>query len=285
MKNQDYRLHSQRKNNQSLSSVSSSTPVSGIFESRPFIVQQKQQGSSQQPDLKASLMGAERYGHHLARIQSAGLSTTLEQTHVVQQKGKADLTVMSDTARNDGVIQMGRKRKKGDESDEEYVPPSAKQRPRWNFPKSTRSSVYEKTAHKRKRGNSKYEEIYTCRPCRRPLAGITKSGEFQPAKFNFKSKNKGTLKSQQSGALDHHPAWAGRHDSLVKANATNEQIRKDHDDPARLRAMCKKCNESHKYEGTKVSDYESDSDDLGYMTPDDEPLNKGNYKEFRYDKV
>jgi hypothetical protein len=80
MKNQDCQLHTQRKNSQSLSSVSSSTPVAGIFESRPFIVQQKQQENSQQPNLKASLMGAERYGHHLARMKPAGLFTGTQQS-------------------------------------------------------------------------------------------------------------------------------------------------------------------------------------------------------------
>ncbi|MBD2212731.1 hypothetical protein H6G27_23055 [Nostoc linckia FACHB-104] len=89
MKNQDYRLHTQRKNNQSLSSVASSTPVPGIFESRPFVVQQKQQRSSQQSDLKASLMGAERYGHHLARIKAAGMSTGT-QTQAKQTSGEGE---------------------------------------------------------------------------------------------------------------------------------------------------------------------------------------------------
>ncbi|MDB9323961.1 hypothetical protein PN483_18570 [Nodularia spumigena CS-591/04] len=68
MKNQDYRLQTQRKNNQSFSSVSSRSPVPGIFETRPFVVQQKPQGNSQQPDLKVSLMQTERYGHHLQKI-------------------------------------------------------------------------------------------------------------------------------------------------------------------------------------------------------------------------
>ncbi|MDB9378083.1 hypothetical protein, partial [Nodularia sphaerocarpa] len=68
MKNQDYRVQTQRKNNQSFSSVSSRSPVPGIFETRPFVVQQKPQGSSQQPDLKVALMQTERYGHHLQKI-------------------------------------------------------------------------------------------------------------------------------------------------------------------------------------------------------------------------
>ncbi len=53
---------------------SSSTTLDwGMFPARPFITQLKMR--EQLPDLKRSLSQAERYGHHLDRIQPAGIST------------------------------------------------------------------------------------------------------------------------------------------------------------------------------------------------------------------
>ncbi|MCC5632311.1 hypothetical protein [Nostoc sphaeroides] len=51
----------------------SSLPDWGMFAVRPFITQLKMR--EQLPDLKRSLSQAERYGHHLDRIQPAGIST------------------------------------------------------------------------------------------------------------------------------------------------------------------------------------------------------------------
>ncbi|MEH1930298.1 hypothetical protein [Nostoc sp.] len=58
------KLHTQNKNPQKLSSVFSKTPDRGMFEPRSFVIQQKQQDDSQQPNLKTSLMRVELYGHH-----------------------------------------------------------------------------------------------------------------------------------------------------------------------------------------------------------------------------
>jgi len=43
----------------------------GVFEARSFVVQKQTADNSQQPDLQTSLMRAERYGHHLHRMQPA----------------------------------------------------------------------------------------------------------------------------------------------------------------------------------------------------------------------
>lgn len=53
----------------------SNAPAQGIFQSLPFVMQpQATQKSQEQPDLKVSLMRAERYGHHLGQIQAANVS-------------------------------------------------------------------------------------------------------------------------------------------------------------------------------------------------------------------
>ncbi len=65
MQNRDYT----QKNSDSKTSVVSN-PTTGIFDSPPFVVQSKNDNQVQQPDLKASLIQAEKYGHHLGRFQS-----------------------------------------------------------------------------------------------------------------------------------------------------------------------------------------------------------------------
>lgn len=63
------REHTQNKNFDSRTSPFSN-PTTGIFDSPPFVVQSKNENQVQQPDLKASLIQAEKYGHHLGRFQS-----------------------------------------------------------------------------------------------------------------------------------------------------------------------------------------------------------------------
>ncbi|RKR04860.1 LSD1 subclass zinc finger protein [Flavobacterium sp. 90] len=194
-----------------------------------------------------------------------------------------------------GVAQLkgGKKRKRKDsESDEEsddgdgsgdFVPPQAKKQKRFNVPNDTTEHVIKHTAHKRENVNSNYDDVYTCPGCRRPLA-YTKKGskKLELTRYAFISKS-GNDHEQRALALDHYPTWAPRERNLKSRGATNEEIREDHNDPDRLRAFCKVCNESHKYEKKKKVDYESDTDEEGYHTPDDEPKNKGFYKDFRKD--
>lgn len=61
----------QPKNTQKQISAFSIAPVQGMFESRPFVVQQQKGENSQQPHLKTSLMQAKKYGHHLSQMDVA----------------------------------------------------------------------------------------------------------------------------------------------------------------------------------------------------------------------
>lgn len=179
-----------------------------------------------------------------------------------------------------------RKREDSDSEDDssgDYVPPQAKKQKRFHIPNDTTEHVIEHTAHQRANVNSKYDEIYTCPGCRRPLAYKEKGkNKLQLTRFAFTSKS-GKHHEQRALALDHYPPWAPRERDLKSKGATNEEIKENHNDPEGLRAFCKVCNESHKYEKKKKIDYESDDDESGYYTPDDEPENKGFYKDFRKD--
>lgn len=62
----------------------SNAPEPGMFQERSFAVQGKMQEKSQQPDLKTSLMRAERYGHHLHRIKSKVSAATAVQPNMVR---------------------------------------------------------------------------------------------------------------------------------------------------------------------------------------------------------
>ncbi|MDF5734753.1 MULTISPECIES: hypothetical protein [unclassified Nostoc] len=73
------REHTQNKNFD-LRTSAFSNPTTGIFDSPPFVVQSKNDNQVQQPDLKASLIQAEKYGHHLGRFQSTS-SQKLEGTN------------------------------------------------------------------------------------------------------------------------------------------------------------------------------------------------------------
>ena len=181
-----------------------------------------------------------------------------------------------------------KKRKRQDlESDGDdggdYEPPQTKKQKRFHFPKDTTNKVIRETAHKRKNRNSNFDEIYTCPACRRPLAYVKKGDtKLEQTQFAFTSKS-GKGHKQRALTLDHFPPWAGRLHNLESQGATNEDLKEDHNDPDRLRALCKVCNESHKYEKKKKVEYESEDDEEGYFTPDDEPENKGFYKDFRKD--
>ncbi|TCN59954.1 hypothetical protein D0809_08500 [Flavobacterium circumlabens] len=179
-----------------------------------------------------------------------------------------------------GVIQLGRKKKK---DDDEYLPPQGKKQKRFTIPKRIAERVLRRTAHRRAHANSKYSHVFTCPACRRPLAAIKKGKtNLNLTKFAYTSK-RGNRHSLRALALDHYPPWAGRELALKARGATHEEIRADHNDPSRLRAICKKCNESHKYEKRKKLEYESDDDEEGYVTDEGEHENKGNYKDFRKD--
>ncbi|TPG40831.1 GH-E family nuclease [Flavobacterium pectinovorum] len=243
---------------------------------------------------------------HTARGQNTMQLKDNREHSIVQRKLQEHVenSLQENTISNVGVAQLkggkkedkkkSKKRKREDsESDEEnsdeedgsgdYAPPSAKKQKRFHIPAETTEDVIRETAHKRINVNKKYKEIYTCPACRRPLAATKKgSKNLELTRFAFTSKS-GNLHEQRALALDHYPTWAPREHALKSKGATDEEIKEDHNDPDRLRAFCKVCNESHKYEKKKKVDYESDTDEEGYHTPDDEPENKGFYKDFRKD--
>lgn len=177
-----------------------------------------------------------------------------------------------------------RNKKKNKKDDDEDYQPYKKQR-RFGFEKDKPITIIKGTAHKRKHyTRKKYDAVYTCPACRRPLASIKKGAKkLDLSKFAYTSKNK-NLKSQRALTLDHYPPWAGRLSKLESRGASDQEMKDDYNDEDRLRALCKKCNESHKYEGTKKIDYESDDEEEGYMTDSEEPENEGFYSSFRYKK-
>lgn len=179
-----------------------------------------------------------------------------------------------------GVIQLGKKNKK---DDDDYLPPQGKKQKRFTIPKRITERVIRQTAHRRANANKRYSHVFTCPACRRPLAAIKKGKtSLDLTKFAYTSKG-GNRHSLRALALDHYPPWAGRELALKARGASHEEIRADHNDPSRLRAICKKCNESHKHEKRKKLDYESEDDEEGYVTDDGEHENKGFYKDFRKD--
>jgi hypothetical protein len=191
---------------------------------------------------------------------------------------------------NKEVTQLkgGKKRKRQDSESEddgsgEYVPPQAKKQKRFHISNETTEHVIKHTAHKRTNVNDNFDEIYTCPGCRRPLAFTKKgSNKLELTRYAYTSKG-GNKHEQRALTLDHYPTWAQRERDLKSKGATDAEIRDDHNDSNRLRAFCKVCNESHKYEKKKKVNYESEDEEAGYQTPDDEPENKGFYKNFRKD--
>lgn len=55
----------------------STAPAQAMFQSRPFVVQTQTAQKPQQPDLKTSLMRAQRYGHNLSRMHPARVSAPI----------------------------------------------------------------------------------------------------------------------------------------------------------------------------------------------------------------
>ena len=69
------RIRTRKKSTREQTPDFSTAPAQPMFQSRPFVVQTQSVQKSQQPDLKTSLRRAQRYGHHLSRLQPAGIAT------------------------------------------------------------------------------------------------------------------------------------------------------------------------------------------------------------------
>lgn len=173
-----------------------------------------------------------------------------------------------------------------DGSDGEYVPDHLRKKkkvPRHAYLAGTRERVTLTTAHEKKYFNrTKYNAVYTCRVCGRPIAYYDKSNNFQENGYAYISKEKKNQHDTTALAMDHYPPWAGRYHQHVKNKSSQEAMRRDFQDETKLRALCKVCNERHFLEHSDLpDDYDSDSDgrrDPG--TPKNEPLNKGRWSGF-----
>ncbi len=93
------RIRTHKKSTREQTPDFSSAPAQPMFQSRPFVVQTQADRESQQPDLKTSLMRAERYGHHLSQMQPTGVPTH----QAVQLK-------RTDGSSNVEIIQMAKRK-------------------------------------------------------------------------------------------------------------------------------------------------------------------------------
>ena len=181
-----------------------------------------------------------------------------------------------------GVVQRGKKFKKKDDDEDAYQPSSEKNKHRSTFGKSLVKQVVKNKAHRRKHIAKGFKYVFTCPGCRRPLAFRPVGGGFTLTKYSYTSKKNKNVHTQRAVELDHYPPWSGRLDKLTKKGASESEIRSDHDDPDRLRALCRVCNGGHSYESKKTVDYTSDKDEEGYETDPDETDNAGRYSPYRY---
>ncbi|PTX63689.1 hypothetical protein C8N46_101293 [Kordia periserrulae] len=161
--------------------------------------------------------------------------------------------------------------KSGYESDsEDWVPSSARRKHRQTFSKKLRREVIMRGALRNK------NRMYVCPGCGRPLAD--RKGREIKTFFISKSKKRHNIVSAQ---LDHYPPWAGRLKKLKAKKKSDEEIRKDHDDPTRLRPLCRECNQSHKFENVKELPDSGYTDDE--YESDNEARDKEIWKKYRKD--
>jgi hypothetical protein len=166
-----------------------------------------------------------------------------------------------------------KKKKYDDDSDDEgepYLPPNEQNKHRQTFGQGLRKTIIKNSSLKNKSG------LHVCPGCGMPLAD--KKGKEIKTYYTSKKGNRHNI---VSGQMDHFPPWAGRLKKLKSQKKSDEQIREDHDDPTRLRALCLRCNGSHKYEKTKDLPEDGYSDQEYYS--DDEERDKEIWKKFRKD--
>lgn len=165
------------------------------------------------------------------------------------------------------VIQLGKRKKKKDDDEDDWVPPSARRKHRQTFSKKLRRKIITK-APRNKSG------LYVCPGCGMPLAD-RKGREIKTYYISKSNKRHDIV----SGQLDHFPKWSGRLKALKRLRKSDSAIRKDHDDPSRLRPLCLRCNGSHKFEKTKKLPEDGFSDEEYYS--EDEARDKEIWKKYR----
>ncbi len=217
-------------------------------------------------------------------IQNAQLKTTEEVS-----KDTTQLKTNGGTF-SDGVVQLGidrdkrnkrkkalakrhkkkKVRKSGYESDDEYIPPSQRRKHRQTFSKSLRRQVIMGGALRNK------NRMYVCPGCGMPLAD--RKGREIKTYYISKSKKRHNI---VSGQLDHFPKWSTRLARLKRLKKSDSVIRADHDDPTRLRPLCRRCNQSHKFEKTKKLPDSGYSDEEYHS--ENEERDKEIWKKYRKD--
>lgn len=173
------------------------------------------------------------------------------------------------------IIQLGKrkyneisKNDDSDDSDDEYLPPNKRRKHRQTFSDQFRMKIIRKTALRNKNGH------YVCPGCGMPLA--TKKGKEIKTYYISESNKRHDIKSAQ---MDHYPPWSKRLEKHRKKKSSDEEIRKDHDDPNKLRALCLRCNRSHKFENTEDLPEDGYSDEEYYS--DDDSRDDEIWKQFR----
>lgn len=161
--------------------------------------------------------------------------------------------------KGNAIIQLNDKKRKrnSDDDDDEYQPPNKRRKHRQTFNNKLRMEVIRRTALRNKNGH------YVCPGCGMPLA--TKKGKEIKTYYISKSNKRHNIKSAQ---MDHYPPWSKRLERHRKKKSSDEEIRKDHDDPKKLRALCLRCNGSHKFENKENLPEDGYSDDEYYSDDD-----------------
>lgn len=168
------------------------------------------------------------------------------------------------------IIQFGDKKRKrsDDDSDDDYIPSNERRKYRRTFNGRVRMQVIKRTALRNKNHH------YVCPGCGRPLA--TKDGKEIKTYYISKSNKRHDIKSAQ---MDHYPPWHKRLEKHTKKKSSEEEIRRDHDDPNGLRALCLRCNGSHKFENKENLPEDGYSDDEYYS--DDDTRDDSIWKNYR----
>jgi hypothetical protein len=172
-----------------------------------------------------------------------------------------------------------------DGEDEDYTEPKkGKKQPRYNFRAGSQKRVIKATAHRAKHIDAtRFQAVWTCPNCKRQLAYKDLAGTFHLTQYGYLSQG-GNHHSLAALAHDHHPeTWADRLLRHQKQGDTNDVIRQSYQDETNLRALCKKCNESHEHENEDLSDYDSSEDDFDPPTtpPHETTYNSGQFSGYR----
>jgi rubrerythrin len=196
-----------------------------------------------------SIQAGNRYSSNISNI----MNNRLSQSNIVQMcHSDSD----EEEEEDDDDEEEAPQEEKEEKDDPSFVLPSEKSKDRHTFPDKLRKQVIKQTAPKNKDG------LYVCQGCGHPLA----EGDLTEIKTWYDSKSD-KRHDRKSADLDHVPPWSIRHDKLV-AKGAKEDIRKEHDDPKKLRALCYRCNQKHAFEGRPLPSVDRSGEE--YESSDEE---------------